>query len=327
VLRLEGGDVRDGGEDIAGVSGSSLNAVSVVDATLAGLGVDVKVLQVVVEVHGAGAEVSAEKGGVCGEDGRDINAALLAEWQGDTSKPLMKVSNDSLLPLVTDKLGGNKVSRSRPDWKTPSNYLSQEPGDKITENDSLVGLVVVGWRRDTGQFPQIRLPLIHPVIGGLGVDEDNPRRALDQPAAVDDANSPVLHGLHGGSDLWAGGLHLFHLDSSLTQSAVRDGRNCAAPAVTYRLVVKRADESVSLAIFSCCDGGLGLDDRVDTTNWSRIRLACEGESTDGGLVRIARRDETRLTSMSYLSSNLKEKVVLDVASLLLAFGTHCVFAV
>ena len=31
--------------------------------------------------------------------------------------------------------------------------------------------------------------------------------------------------------------------------------------------------------------------------------------------------------MSYLSSNLKEKVVLDVASLLLAFGTHCVFAV
>lgn len=31
--------------------------------------------------------------------------------------------------------------------------------------------------------------------------------------------------------------------------------------------------------------------------------------------------------MGYLSSNLKEKVVLDVASLLLAFGTHRGFGV
>jgi hypothetical protein len=60
----------------------------------------------------------------------------------------------------------------------------------------------------------------------------------------------------------------------------------------YRLVVERTDERIAFAIFSCGYRSFGLDDRVDTTD-----------------------------SMSYFSSNLKEQVVLDVASLL-ASGTH-----
>lgn len=33
------------------------------------------------------------------------------------------------------------------------------------------------------------------------------------------------------------------------------------------MVVERADEGVSVAIFGCGDGGLGLDDGVDAADW------------------------------------------------------------
>lgn len=78
MLRLEGSDVRDSREDIARVGGSPFNAVSVIDASLASLCVYVKVLQVVVEINGASAEISSEESGVRGEDGGDIDATLLA---------------------------------------------------------------------------------------------------------------------------------------------------------------------------------------------------------------------------------------------------------
>ena len=78
MLGLVGGDVADRGEDVGTVSSGTLDAVSVVDATLARLVVDIKVLEVVVEVDAAGAKVSTQKGGVCGEDGGDVDVTLPA---------------------------------------------------------------------------------------------------------------------------------------------------------------------------------------------------------------------------------------------------------
>lgn len=104
VLALVGGDVGDGGEDIAGMRRCSLDTIPVVDAAVPRLGVDVEVLQVIVEIDGAGAEVSSEEGSVRGEDGRDINAALLAQRQGHAGKPLVEVGDDGLVLLVGDIL-------------------------------------------------------------------------------------------------------------------------------------------------------------------------------------------------------------------------------
>lgn len=104
VLALEGGDVGNGGEDIGGVGGGPLNAVAVVDAALPRFSVHVEILKVVVEINGAGAEVAAKQGGMGGEDGGDIDAALLAEGQADTSQPLVELNNDSALLLVGDIL-------------------------------------------------------------------------------------------------------------------------------------------------------------------------------------------------------------------------------
>lgn len=104
MLRLKSCDMRNSGENIASMCGGSLNTVSVVDTTLASFSVDIEPLQVVVKVHGAGAKVSAEKSSVCGKDRRNIDAAPLAEGQGNASKPLVEVSNNSLLLLVANEL-------------------------------------------------------------------------------------------------------------------------------------------------------------------------------------------------------------------------------
>jgi hypothetical protein len=104
VLRLECGDVRDGRENIARVCGGALDTVSVVDASLAGFGVDVEVLQVVVKVDRAGAKISSEKGGMGGENGGDVNAPFLGQWQSNTSEPFVEVGNDCSLLFMADKL-------------------------------------------------------------------------------------------------------------------------------------------------------------------------------------------------------------------------------
>lgn len=75
-----------------------------VDTPLAGLVVDVKVLQVVVEIDTAGTEVSTEQGSVGGEDGRDIDMPLSAEGDSETGLPFVEVGDDSGLGLSAREL-------------------------------------------------------------------------------------------------------------------------------------------------------------------------------------------------------------------------------
>ena len=86
------------------MSRSTLDAVAVVDATLAGLVVDIEGAEVVVEIDGAGAEVTAEQGGVGGEDGRDVDVTLAAERDTDSGKPFVEVGNHCRLSLMDNKL-------------------------------------------------------------------------------------------------------------------------------------------------------------------------------------------------------------------------------
>ena len=56
----------------------ALYAIAVIDATLASLGIDIEVLQIVIKINGASAQIAAEQGGVGGEDGGDVDLPLLA---------------------------------------------------------------------------------------------------------------------------------------------------------------------------------------------------------------------------------------------------------
>ena len=76
MLGLVCSDMRHRREYVSAVRGGAFDAVAVVDAALARLVVDVEVLEVVVEVDAAGAEVAAEQGRVGGEDGCDVDVTL-----------------------------------------------------------------------------------------------------------------------------------------------------------------------------------------------------------------------------------------------------------
>lgn len=104
MFTLVSSDMRYGCEDICGVSSTAFYAVAMVNASLSGLGVAVKVLQVVVEVDRAGAEITTEEGCVGGEDGGHVNSALLAQRKSNTGEPLVELSNDCALLFVVDVL-------------------------------------------------------------------------------------------------------------------------------------------------------------------------------------------------------------------------------
>lgn len=104
MLCLISGDMRDGGKDIAAVSCSSLDAVSVVDASLSCLVVHVKVAKVIVEIDRSRAQVTAQKCGVGCEDRGDVDMTLAAKGNAHTSEPFVKVSNHSRLALVGSEL-------------------------------------------------------------------------------------------------------------------------------------------------------------------------------------------------------------------------------
>lgn len=196
VLALVCSDVRNGREHIGRVSGGPFDAISVIDAPFAGLSINVKVLQVVVEVDGAGAEVSTEEGGMSGKDGGDVHPPFLGQGECYTCKPFMEVGYDGPFGFVIHILR-DTVSHLCASMIMLASYFSEEPSHEISKHHCLVGFVVTRRRGDACSVPKIRLPLIQPSITRLGVDKDDPGSALDQPSSVDDVNSSGFHGFHG----------------------------------------------------------------------------------------------------------------------------------
>jgi hypothetical protein len=91
-------------EDVGRVCGCSLDAIAVVDSSFARFVINIEILQIVVKVDGASAEVSSEERGMGCEDGCDVDATFSAERESDTSKPFVEMSNDGSVGLVGNKL-------------------------------------------------------------------------------------------------------------------------------------------------------------------------------------------------------------------------------
>ena len=102
-------DVGNGHKNIGTVGGRALDAVVVVDAVLAHLMVDIEVLEVVVKVDRAGAEVAAEEGGVGGEDDGDVDVLLAAEGDGEAGLPFVEVGDNGTFELAQDVLWSRHV--------------------------------------------------------------------------------------------------------------------------------------------------------------------------------------------------------------------------
>lgn len=78
----------------------SFDAVSMVDATFTGFMVDIEVLEVVVKIDGAGAEITPEKGCVGCKDCCYVDVTFAAEWNGETCLPLVEMGNDCRVQLA-----------------------------------------------------------------------------------------------------------------------------------------------------------------------------------------------------------------------------------
>lgn len=112
-----------------------------IDTSLSGFMIYVKVLQVVIEVDTSSAEVSTKEGSVGSEDCSHVNVSLSAQRNGETSLPLVEMRNDGLLRLVCRK-------------------LSKEPGNEVAEDNGFVGFVIVLRSRDSSEIPQVGFPFI-----------------------------------------------------------------------------------------------------------------------------------------------------------------------
>lgn len=79
--------------------------------------------------------------------------------------------------------------------------------------------------------------------------------------------------------MWVRRREGFHLDGGLGRVSgwPRSSRGWEEDS-THGLLIEGPNKGVSVAIFSCGDGGFGLDDRVDTAN-------CDGTSVPVSSVR------------------------------------------
>lgn len=91
------------------MSRGSLDTISMIDTTFPCLCVHVKILQVIVEIHRSGAEISPQERGMCSKYCSDIDSPLFGQWKSYTSQPFVKMGNNCLLSLVGDKLPENSL--------------------------------------------------------------------------------------------------------------------------------------------------------------------------------------------------------------------------
>ena len=104
MFRLERGDVRHGREDVREVGARALEAVAVVDLALPSFLVAVEQVQVVVKVHVASTQVTAQQSRVRLEDGRDRQRPLAGQHEAHASLPLVKVGNHRGVGVPVDIL-------------------------------------------------------------------------------------------------------------------------------------------------------------------------------------------------------------------------------
>ena len=76
MLALVCGDVGDGSKDVTRMSSSTFDTIPVVDTTLTSFSVDVKVLQIVVEIHGTSTQIAAKESSMGRKNSRNVNVSL-----------------------------------------------------------------------------------------------------------------------------------------------------------------------------------------------------------------------------------------------------------
>lgn len=151
VLRLVGSNVRHSCEHIGTVGCRAFDAVSVVDTSFARLVIDIEVLEVVVEINAASAEIPSEKRCVGGKNGGHVNVPFSKKGNRETSLPLVEVGDHRGIGLGSDIL--SLRVRVRALEFGPEAYLAQEPSDDVAKYYCFVRFMIVWRRGDSSEIP------------------------------------------------------------------------------------------------------------------------------------------------------------------------------
>ena len=163
-----GGDLGNGGKHVRRGRGRALHAVAMVDLSIAGLFVQIELIQIVVEIDVAGAQVSAQQSGVRREDGRNAQLPHPAQHQTAAGQPFVEMSDDIWFGQFRswrrfDQLGVE---------------LLHEPGDQVAENDRVIGLAVVPRHADIAVVPEIVLPFVQFPVRAANIEQNDLRIAF-----------------------------------------------------------------------------------------------------------------------------------------------------
>ena len=84
-----------------------------VDTPFTSLVVDIKVLEVVVEIDTTRTQVSSEQSSVGGKDGSNVDMPLSAEGDSETSLPFVEMGDNSSLGFSACELGVSSCARRK----------------------------------------------------------------------------------------------------------------------------------------------------------------------------------------------------------------------
>lgn len=173
VLGLVAGDLGHGGEHVRQMRGRPFDAIAMVDLPLARLIVHRKLVQIVVEVRVARAQVPAQQRGVRREHGRHLDAARPQRNQPDAGLPLVELGDNARrpIPILFRVLLNAPIE------------LVEEVADHVAKDDGIVRFDVQVRDADVAGLPQVTLERVHFPGGRTDVEQNDLRIAVDQPAA------------------------------------------------------------------------------------------------------------------------------------------------
>lgn len=220
----------------------------VINLSLAGLLVDGELVQVVVEVRLAGAQVAAEQGRVGREDCRDVDVTRADGDEPDARLPLVEVRDDLRLGqcVVLRMSFGRDLE------------LADEMSDHVAEDDRVVRLDVQVGDPDRGLLEELLSELVQLPSAGADVEEYDLRIAVDEPAAAVDLVAERAQRVDGPGQRRV-----------VCELALLD-------LLPRALLLVRAQQTILVAELLCRHVSLRPDHRVDAADLVR-RLPCHLE--------------------------------------------------
>jgi uncharacterized protein (UPF0212 family) len=84
----------DSGENVCTMCRRPFDAISMINSSLAGLVINIKILEIVVKVDTSSTKIATEESGMSCKDCGEIDMTFSTKWDSNAGLPFVKVGND-----------------------------------------------------------------------------------------------------------------------------------------------------------------------------------------------------------------------------------------